>query len=148
MLCGKQEPYVLKLIKTTLRRYLRPPSWSHFEDQGRIEVRSLGLQKQSLSSSPLFFISLNWDLQVGSFYDDGSKSPQEVYYLILCIYLSIYNKQMGTQIWCVIQKRFTQPLHIFCFTPPPNPHSFIFKAYKTFLEKGSRDWMTPLWATF
>ena len=72
-------------------------------------------------------------------------TPQQVLVLDF-VYLFIYKKQMGRYIWCVIQKRFTQPLHIFYFTP--HPHSFILKAYQTFLEKGSRDWMTPLWATF
>ena len=132
MLCGKQEPYVLKLIKTTLRRYLRPPSWSHFEDQGRIEVRSLGLQKQSSSlSSPFsFYLSSGIYRQVVSMM--MVVTPQQVLVLDF-VYLFIYKKQMGRYIWCVIQKRFTQPLHIFYFTP--HPHSFIFKAHKIFFRK-------------
>ena len=81
MLCGKQEPYVLKPIKTTLRRYLRPPSWSHFEDQGHIS--KVGWIAKAVIP---FLLSLHWDYRYPSFYDGGSTLLDFVYYLLL------YNK--------------------------------------------------------
>ena len=72
LVCDKQ-PYVLKAIKTS-RRYLWPPSWSHFEDQGHIS--KVGWIAKAVIP---FLLSLHWDYRYPGFYDGG-----RAHYLTLC----------------------------------------------------------------